>query len=73
MHSSKPCQAMQAEPTIRTSGKLTHLNRNYSRRQASDLMFETIRLKWRQFLQMHQMHFVGELSKSQTWSNIPMK
>ena len=29
-------------------------NRNYSRRQASGLVFEAIPLNWRQFLQIHQ-------------------
>ena len=48
-------------------------NRNYSRRQASGLPFESILLKWRQVLQVRQFHFVGELPKPQPWNNISMK
>jgi hypothetical protein len=46
---------------------------NYSRRQASGLPFEAILLTRRQVLQIRQFHFVGDLSKPQTWSNTPMK
>jgi hypothetical protein len=49
------------------------INRNYSRRQASGLSFEAILRTRRQVFQIGQFHVVGDLSKPQTWSNIPMK
>jgi hypothetical protein len=37
------------------------------------LLFEANLMKWRQVLQIRQFHIVGELSKSQTWNNTPMR
>jgi hypothetical protein len=49
------------------------INLNYSRRQASGLMFEVILPKWRQIFTNSPIPVMGELSKPQTWNNSPIK
>jgi hypothetical protein len=55
---------------LSTLASLFH--RNYSRRQASGLVFEAILLTHRQALRIRPFHVLGDLSKPQTWSNTPM-
>jgi hypothetical protein len=47
------------------------VNRNYSRRQASVLLFEAILQTRRQALQIRQFHVMGDLPKPQTSNDTP--
>jgi hypothetical protein len=58
---------------LASSGRRLLSTLSYSRRQASGLSFEAILPTRRQVLQIRQFHVVVDLSKLQTWSNIPMK
>jgi hypothetical protein len=59
-----------------TRFRQARFNQNYSRRQASGLMLEAIPLDSPELATVFAdspIHFVGELSKPQTWNNPSMK